>query len=39
MDRAYEGDETRQLALDRGMDPVVPPKANRLVKWDYDRTT
>ena len=20
------------------MRPVVPPKANRLVKWDYDRT-
>lgn len=38
MDRAYEGDETRQLVLDLGMEPVVPPKANRLVKWDYDRT-
>ena len=39
MDRAYEGGETWQLALDLGMDPEVPPKANRLVKWDYDRTT
>lgn len=38
MDRAYEGCETRQLVLDLGMTPVVPPKANRLVKWDYDRT-
>ena len=38
MDRAYEGDETRQLVLDLGMTPVVPPKANRLVKWEYDRT-
>ena len=38
MDRAYEGDETRQLVLDLGMNPIVPPKANRLVKWDYDRT-
>ena len=38
MDRAYEGDETRQLVLDLGMTPVVPPKANRLAKWDYDRT-
>jgi hypothetical protein len=27
MDRAYEGDETRQLALDPGMIPVVPPKS------------
>ena len=26
------------MALDLGMHPVVPPKANRLVKWDYDRT-
>ncbi|EEE35624.1 transposase, IS4 [Rhodobacteraceae bacterium KLH11] len=24
--------------LDLGMVPVVPPKANRLIKWDYDRT-
>ena len=29
MDRAYEGDETRQLVLDLGMTPVVPPKTNR----------
>ena len=26
MDRAYEGDDTRQLALDLGLIPVVPPK-------------
>ena len=38
MDRAYEGDEMRQLVLNLGMTPVAPPKANRLVKWDYDRT-
>ena len=38
MDRAYEGDETRQLVLDLGLEPVVPPKANRRVKWSYDRT-
>jgi transposase len=37
MDRAYEGDETRQLALDLGMIPVVPPKANRLAPWSYNR--
>ncbi len=35
MDRAYEGDETRQLALDLGYDPVVPPKQNRLEPWAY----
>ena len=37
MDRAFEGDETRQLVLDLGMIPVVPPKSNRLHPWDYDR--
>jgi transposase len=37
MDRAYEGDETRQLALDLGFIPVVPPKRNRLIPWEYDR--
>ena len=37
MDRAYEGDETRQLALDLGYVPVVPPKHNRLMPWEYDR--
>jgi transposase len=36
MDRAYEGDETRQLVLDLGMIPVVPPKSNRLYPWHYD---
>ena len=28
MDRAYSGDETRQLALDLGFIPVVPPTAS-----------
>ena len=37
MDRAFEGDETRQLVLDLGMIPVVPPKSNRLHAWGYDR--
>ena len=37
MDKAYEGDETRQLALDLGFIPVVPPKSNRLQPWTYDR--
>jgi len=36
MDRAYEGNETRQLVLDLGMIPVVPPKSTRLHPWDYD---
>ncbi|WP_428941122.1 IS5 family transposase [Xanthomonas oryzae] len=37
MDRADEGNETRQLALDLGFVPVVPPKSNRVDPWEYDR--
>jgi hypothetical protein len=29
MDKAYESDEMRQLVLNLGMIPVVPPKCNR----------
>lgn len=36
MDRAYEGDTTRQLAMDLGFDPVVPPKKNRRHPWSYN---
>jgi transposase len=37
MDRAYEGDETRQLVLALGFAPVVPTNPNRLHPWTYDR--
>jgi transposase len=37
MDRAYEGNETRQLVLDLGFILVVPPKSTRLEPWEYDR--
>jgi len=37
MDRAYEGEETRQLALDLNFIPAVPPKSNRVSAWEYDR--
>ena len=37
MDRAYEGNETRQRVLDLEMIPVVPPKSNRIDPWPYDR--
>lgn len=37
MDRAYEGNETRQLALDLGFIPVVPPLRTRIDPWEYDR--
>jgi len=36
MDRAYEGNQTRQRVLDLGMIPVAPPKSSRLHPWDYD---
>ena len=37
MDRAYEGNETRQLALALGFMPVVPPLSTRVHPWTYDR--
>ncbi len=37
MDRAYEGDATRQLASALGFVPVVPPLRTRTAPWEYDR--
>ncbi len=37
MDRAYEGNSMRQLVFDLDLFPVVPPKSNRLIMWEYDR--
>jgi transposase len=37
MDKAYEGNETRQLALELGYIPVVPPLCSRVEPWEYDR--
>ena len=37
MDRAYEDNETLQLALDFGFLPVVPPRPQRLEPWQYDK--
>ena len=39
MDRAYEGNETRALAVELGFVPVVPPHPNRVEPWEYDRET
>ena len=36
-DRAYEGNETRQLAVALGYTPVIPPKTNRHHPWEYNR--
>lgn len=37
MDKAYEGDEMRQLAMTLGYTPIVPPKENRIKPWQYDK--
>lgn len=37
MDRAYEGDETRALAVELGYIPIVPPKSNRKDPLTYDK--
>ena len=36
MDRAYEGNATRQLAFDLGFTPVVPPKRTRRQPWSIN---
>ena len=36
MDRAYEGENTRDLALELGYGLCVPPKSNRKESWGYD---
>ena len=38
MDLAYESKETRQVVLELGFVPVVPPKRNRTNAWEHDRT-
>ena len=37
MDRAYQDNQTRQLASALGYTPVVPPLKNRVEPWEYDR--
>ena len=37
MDRAYEGENMRRKALEKGYSPVVPPKSNRKGPWEYDK--
>ena len=37
MDKAYEGNDTRQLVIDFDWEPVVPPKSNRVDPWEYDK--
>jgi transposase len=37
LDRAYEDNATRRLALAFGWIPVVPPQSNRPAPWQYDK--
>ena len=37
MDGAYAGNATRQLELDFGWIPVVPPPRRAVEPWSYDR--
>lgn len=37
MDRTYEDNDTRELAVKRGFVPVVPSKRNRKNPWEYDK--
>ena len=37
MDRAYEGDSMRKAAIEKGFQPIVPPKKNRKEPWEYDK--
>jgi len=37
MDCPYEDDHTRHAAQMLRLDPVVPPKSNRLNPWEYDK--
>ena len=39
MDKAYEGDVTRDKAFECNFNPVVPPKSNRIAPWQYDKDT
>lgn len=36
MDRPYEDNETQTLVRRQRLIPVVPPKKNRKIPWQYD---
>lgn len=37
-DRGYDSDEIIRLAQEQGMTPVIPPRKNRKVMREYDKT-
>src|SRR4030081_2299130 len=34
-DKAYDADPFAETLTQRGIPPVIPPKANRTIKWEY----
>jgi transposase len=36
-DRAYEDNQTRELAVQLGLTPVIPPRSTRKEPWKYDK--
>ena len=36
-DRGYDSDSIINLALELGIEPVIPPKKNRIVQREYDK--
>ena len=36
-DKSYDADHFRQAICDSGAEPVIPPRSNRKVQYDYDK--
>ena len=36
-DKGYDSQALREWLVDRGTEPVIPPRRNRRVQYDYDR--
>ena len=37
-DKGYDSDWFRQALIERGTAPCIPPRSNRKVQYDYDKT-
>jgi transposase len=37
-DKGYDSDWFRQALIERGITPCIPPRSNRKVQYDYDKT-
>ncbi|MBX2833663.1 MAG: transposase, partial [Micavibrio sp.] len=36
--RGYDADWFREALYDKGIEPCIPPKKNRIVQYEYDKT-